>query len=111
MRAKLLIFLVTISLGLPSRSFATPPGVAGALSIVPGLGQVSNGDVLEGAVWFTTVLGLFVQRNSNISNVGFKLWEYQMYDAYRDAGAKDTVKHNVAQNYIATLNFLNLIDP
>jgi membrane protease YdiL (CAAX protease family) len=34
-----------------------------------------------------------------------------MYDAYRDAGPSHSTNYNVAENYIAFLNPLNLIDP
>ena len=76
----------------PLRALAVAPGVAGTLSIVPGLGQVADGEVLEGVGWFVTTIGLFVERNTYVSNIGFKLWEYNMYDAYRDAGARHAAK-------------------
>lgn len=104
--------LIIIGSSLAPRSArAVAPGVAGTLSIVPGLGQAINGDVAEGAVWFTSVLALMLQKNSNVANIGFKLWEYQLYDAYRDAGARDTAKHNVLQNYVAAFNPVNIANP
>lgn len=87
------------------------PGVAGTLSIVPGLGQVSNGDTLEGAAWFVSTVGLFFSGNRYAGQVGYDLWMYNMYDAYRDAGAKSTAKNNVLENWIAPFNPLNIIDP
>jgi membrane protease YdiL (CAAX protease family) len=90
---------------------APAPGVSGALSIIPGLGQTANGNALEGLGWFFSSAGLFFSGNRYASQVGFDLWMYNMYDAYRDAGAKDTSKQNVFQNWIAPFNPLNLIDP
>lgn len=90
---------------------AIAPGAAGVLSIVPGLGQAANGNVLEGLAWFTTTAGLYFSGSSYASNIGQEIWQYNMYDAYRDAGAKDTSKQNVLQNGIAPLNPANLLDP
>lgn len=90
----------------------TAPGVAGALSLIPGLGQVSNGDVAEGGVWFVTALGLFlIPGDASLRQIGWDLWQYNMYDAYRDAGAKGAAKYNVFENYVAAFNPLNIIDP
>jgi len=90
---------------------AASPGVSGALSIVPGLGQTVNGDALEGLGWFVTSVGLFLSGNTYISQAGYDLWQYNMYDAYRDAGAAGAAKHSVFENYIAAFNPLNIIDP
>lgn len=103
------VFVLSVLTG--REAFAIAPGVAGALSIVPGLGQVANGDVLEGLGWFVASIGLFSTRSVYSSNIGFKIWEYNMYDAYRDAGAESTGKQSVFENYIAVFNPLNLIDP
>lgn len=102
-----LLFL--LSNPLPARAAA--PGVSGTLSIIPGLGQAVNGDVLEGLGWFAVVIGTFGSGSSFVSHVGYDLWQYNMYDAYRDAGARDTTKYNVFQNYIAAFNPGNAIDP
>ncbi len=90
---------------------ATAPGVAGTLSLVPGLGQVSNGDVGEGLLWFVTTVGLFVMPSKYMSDIGFKLWEYNMYDAYRDAGPQGAAKQTVFANYLGFINPLNIADP
>lgn len=84
-------------------------GVSGALSIIPGLGQVGNGDIIEGLVWFPAVVGAFLIR----PGIGFDLWMYNMYDAYRDAEPEDKkfTTHNVFYNYIANFNPLNIVDP
>lgn len=87
------------------------PGVAGVLSIVPGLGQVATGNTLEGLAWFGTVAGLYATNSSYAQSIGMEIWEYNMYDTYRDAGARDTGKQTVFENGIAVLNPLNLIDP
>ena len=70
-----------------------------------------NGDGLEGLAWLGVVLGGFVAGGNLGNTVGLTLWEYNMYDAYRDAGAKDTTKYNVLQNYAATFNPFNIVDP
>ncbi len=90
---------------------AVAPGAAGVLSIVPGLGQAANGNALEGFAWFTTTVGLYFSGSSYARDIGYEVWQYNMYDAYRDAGAKDTSKENVLQNGIAPLNPANLFDP
>lgn len=106
------ISLALLLLVVPARrALATPPGVAGALSIIPGLGQVSNGDVGEGALWFASVVAALSWSSPGVQQAGFDLWQYNMYDAYRDAGARDTAKQSVYSNYLGTFNPLNIIDP
>ncbi|MGE4232677.1 MAG: CPBP family intramembrane glutamic endopeptidase [Bacteriovoracia bacterium] len=87
------------------------PGLAGIFSIIPGLGQTANGSPGEGVLWFTSSLGLFFSGNPYMQQAGFDLWQYNMYDAYRDAGADDTAPHNVFVNYFNAYNPLNVIDP
>lgn len=109
------VVLFLLLLTSPLHSLAKPdPGVSGILSIVPGLGQVANGDFLEGLGYFTTVVGLMaVNKNKHHFTQGMAqdIWMYNMYDAYRDAGARDTSKENAFQNYIGNFNPLNIIDP
>ncbi len=90
------------------------PGASGLLSIVPGLGQVANGNHWEGLAWFVTCAGLFIGNPGGGGlgrQIGFTLWMYNMYDAYRDAGPRDSTKYSVFENGIAPYNPLNLIDP
>jgi len=89
------------------------PGVAGVASIVPGLGQTLNGDGGEGLLWFTTIAaGLsFSPRGAWPASAFMHLWMYNIYDAYRDAGAKRSAKYTVFQNYFAAFNPMNIIDP
>jgi len=94
----------------PQRAEALWPGAAGALSVVPGLGQASQGNVLEGLGWLGTVVGLYGSGNSAMAQIGFDLWMYNMYDAYRDARPPSAADHNVFQNYFAAFNPLNLAD-
>lgn len=89
MKQRIFFLVALIFLRPVSGNADSNPGLYGALSIVPGLGQAASGNPLEGLTWFITSLGLWTSKNSYISNVGFKLWEYNMYDAYRDAGAKE----------------------
>ena len=90
---------------------AVDPGMAGTLSIVPGLGQIANGNPFEGLGWFVSSIGLMASNGKYARDIGFKIWEYNMYDAYRDAGAPDSAKYSVFENYIAFLNPVNLVDP
>lgn len=110
----LTLFLALSILFTPTVASAKPAaGVSGALSIIPGLGQVANGEPLEGLAWFSSVVGLVIAGGPVAGQIGFDLWQYNMYDAYRDAGPSigRFAEHNVAQNYIATFNPLNIVDP
>lgn len=94
------------------RAFAQPaPGVSGMLSIVPGLGQVANGNTLEGLGYFSATLGLMAANTGIARNAGSNLWMYNMYDAYRDAGPKRKTNYSLFENYIANFNPMNAIDP
>ncbi len=102
----------------PSKAQAkVPPLIAGVLSTVPGLGQVSQGDFFEGAAWFGTTAGLWFSRNPMLMQIGFDVWLYNFYDAYRDAAFKGGGKPKFAKNHywfenlIAPANPLNLWDP
>ncbi len=119
-RMLLLRVRFTVALGLAVTGFASTfattaravtPGLSGTLSVVPGLGQVVNGKPLEGLGWLLTVGGLYGSGNSRLAQIGFDLWMYNMYDAYRDARPPAAANHNVFQNYFAFLNPLNLVDP
>lgn len=107
----LVSIFVTLLLALPRPASAVAPAAAGAMSVVPGLGQVAAGNALEGFAWFGTVVGLSVSSNIWANRVGLELWEYNIYDAYRDAGAKDTGKQAAIENELAFLNPANLVDP
>lgn len=108
-----LIIVLMGSIYEPIAEAKFSPGVAGTLSVVPGLGQISNGDSLEGLSWFAGVLGGFMLTSGNSYNqtVFLDLWMYNMYDAYRDAGAQRSAKYNLLQNYIAAFNPLNIWGP
>ncbi len=106
--------IVFISLSFTRvNSYATPPaGVSAALSIIPGLGQIANGDSLEGLGWFVSTVGLFFIPSIGIS-FALDVWQYQIYDAYRDADPKNKryQKYSVFSNYLANFNPGNIIDP
>lgn len=107
-----LLPLLIVSLVFSGTVQAKPtPGVAGTLSVIPGLGQVTNGDTLEGLAWLTTVVTLSVVKNPVARKFGMNLWMYNTYDAYRDAGATRTQKNSVFGNYIANFNPLYAFDP
>lgn len=110
----LFVWLILLRFSAPDCCEAKPAaGVSGLLSIVPGLGQTANGDFPEGLAWFGSVLALFVMPSPITRQIGYDLWQYNMYDAYRDAGPSNrrVTRYNVAQNYIAAFNPLNIIDP
>lgn len=106
-------FLIITSLAsvIPRAEAKPAPGVSGLLSIVPGLGQVANGDVLEGGGWFITTIGLYFSGNKILSQFGYDIWQYNMYDAYRDTGPHNHANNNVFANYVATFNPANIADP
>ena len=108
-----LVFVLMSSFDISRAEAKLSPGMAGTLSVVPGLGQVSNGDSLEGVAWFTGIVGGFMLTTGNTYNqtVFLDLWMYNMYDAYRDAGAPRSAKYNLLQNYIAAFNPMNIWGP
>lgn len=108
-----LILMISV-LATPTRCEAGPAaGVAGVLSIVPGLGQVTEGHTLEGIAWATSSIGLYLMPSPMLSQIGWDLWFYNMYDAYRDAAPDDHryANQTFLSNYIAFYNPLSLIDP
>jgi hypothetical protein len=86
---------------------AQSPGVSGSLSIIPGLGQAVNGNGLEGVAWFGSVAGLMITNSRRTRQIGFDLWMYNMYDAYRDKSRKQTT---FIGDYFASYNPVNAID-
>lgn len=104
------IFTLLILFIQLSTAHAKPaPAVAGIASIIPGLGQTLNGNAFEG-IAYAGVSALYFHPNGYLSNIGFNIWLYNQYDAYRDAGAKNTAQHSIYENYLANINPLNLID-
>lgn len=91
---------------MPARAAA---GLAGTLSLLPGLGQVYNGDTYEGIAWLATLIATAPLA----PQIAFDLWQYNMYDAYRDAKPRigRYTNYSVFENYIGTFNPLNIIDP
>ena len=120
------VSLIILLLFQTSSAHAVSAGAAGLFSVVPGLGQVVDGEPLEGLGWFVTVVGTVALSNSLhvyapvsgkktaiLSQAGYDLWLYNMYDAYRDGRPSGgRFSNNTAlQNYAATFNPLNLVDP
>jgi hypothetical protein len=110
---KKIIILMTLILHSTNSAFAAPGGVYGTLSIIPGLGQAVNGNVIEGISWFATIAILSGNKNTVAQSVGSDLWFYNMYDAYRDAtpAGNKVSKENIFENSIAVINPLNILDP
>lgn len=103
--------LLLVLLNTPANTRAASPGLTGTLSLVPGLGQLTNGNGWEGLGWLSSIVLLYGSGNSTLSQVGYDLWMYNMYDAYRDARPPLAAPHHLLQNYTAFLNPLNLLDP
>lgn len=86
-------------------------GLAGFLSVIPGLGQLVNGRPLETVGWagayFGTAYGL------KQPYAAYFIQMYNMYDAYRDAKPEINryKNHNWFQNYIGAFNPANVLDP
>ncbi len=112
MLARIFFILLWISLFLDARPASAKPApvVSGVLSIVPGLGQVANGNYLEGLGYFSVSVGGILIPNKFTQHIGLQTYLYQYYDAWRDAGGKPSQEQNWFQNYIGTYNPLNAID-
>ncbi len=86
------------------------PYTYGALSVFPGLGQMLQGEVLEGLAWTGAISFTFFSGSAFVSHAGQMAWMYNIYDSYRDAGAKGEAQATALQNYIAPFNPLNVVD-
>ncbi len=90
--------------------------VAGLLGVVPGLGHVVQGETIEGIAWFGGVAVFFasgfgVLPFSKVSlHTGTNIWQYSIYDVYRDTGEKRKYKSTLIYDTLAAYNPLNLID-
>lgn len=102
------LFFIQIS-AAPSRADVSPTA-AGLLSIVPGLGQVASGHYLEGLAWGIGTIYTYSSRSPFVAHMGYDLWMYNIYDAYRDAGAKGEANTTAAQNLLAPFNPMNGLD-
>lgn len=102
-------FLIIFILILPNQTYANGEG-AGALSIVPGLGQASQGHIAEGFTWLGVIAGgLLLTKNESDQTIFYDLWMYNIYDAYKDGGGR-AAKNNVFSNYFAAFNPIHLLD-
>lgn len=83
------------------------PWLAALLSIIPGLGQVYNGQIGKGLIFLVgTIIGYFI-----FILPGFLVWVYGIYDAYRTAGKMnngDIPFHNLRGMHVA-IYFLTMI--
>jgi membrane protease YdiL (CAAX protease family) len=113
MRRRLAAIAVAASLcaavAAPRTAHAIAAGVAGTLSVVPGLGQVATGNVLEGLGWFGATVGTWFLS----PGLAWEFEQYNLYDAYRDAKPSNRryADHTWYENYIAVFNPLNFFDP
>ncbi|MCM0607350.1 MAG: CPBP family intramembrane metalloprotease [Xanthomonadaceae bacterium] len=107
---KLILTTLLIVFQLSYAQAKPAPAVAGFSSmLLPGLGQTLNGNALEGLA-YAGVSAMYFLKNPYFSNIGFNIWLYNQYDAYRDAGAPGTAKHSIYENWISNVNPLNLVD-
>lgn len=106
---KLKFFLIIFCISF--NAAAATPAIFGTASLIPGLGQAFNGQILEGAGWFVTTLGLMSSKDIVLRNIGQDIWFYNMYDAWKDAGGKPSNDHFVGYEYIQNFNPVNLVDP
>lgn len=99
---------------------ALPAGAYGLLGIVPGLGQVAQGEWLEGAAYFGTVTGgyaggyaLHGKRKFEASGYSLQLsldaWMYSAYDAYNDKG--NISKNSLGKNLLSAFDLRLLASP
>ncbi|MBL7716245.1 MAG: CPBP family intramembrane metalloprotease [Bdellovibrionales bacterium] len=134
--SKPLTLALIVSLGFQVLSVrpahAIGAGLAGTLSLVPGLGQIASGQTWEGLSWFAGIAGgmALLYTHDNVyrfrtpgdqegtsfpifPQAVFNLWMYNIYDAYRHA---KPVSRKVSETWLlghmaANINPLNLIDP
>jgi hypothetical protein len=109
--ARCALFFLVLHLGVsakPEPAHAIASGLAGTLSLVPGLGQVATGNFLEGMGWFTATVGTYLVK----PDLAFELHQYNMYDAYRDSKPLNGryANHTWYENYLAVFNPLNFFD-
>jgi hypothetical protein len=91
--------------------YAVTPAVFGISSLIPGLGQMLNGNFLEGATWLVATVGLYSTNDRVLRNIGFDVHMYNMYDAWKDAGGTPSQKKIWVQEYAENFNPVHLIDP
>lgn len=88
------------------------PALHAAASLVPGAGQAWRGEPVQGLAWFASVTTLFFQRQSVLlQQLGFNLWQYNIYDAWRDARGAPARGLTVFENYIGFIDPRNAWDP
>jgi membrane protease YdiL (CAAX protease family) len=107
---KRILLAIILILNLEISDAATPAWY-GAASFIPGLGQTFNGNVLEGVTWFGVTLSLLGSKNNLNRNIGFDIWLYNMYDAWKDVGGRPSSNHWVGYEYAQSFNPAHLTDP
>ncbi len=92
-------------------SYAVTPAVYGVSSIIPGLGQTLYGNIAEGITWFGSTLFLLSSHDKVLRNNGWDLLQYNIYDAWKDAGGRPSQQNYWFQEYLQNFNVKNLADP
>lgn len=90
------------------------PGLSATLSLVPGLGQLANGNFEETPIWLLATFGLAgATRTAAGRYMAFQVWLYNMYDAYRDAEPQNGMTHRDSSvaDFLSMLNPANIINP
>jgi membrane protease YdiL (CAAX protease family) len=106
MKKFILIFVICLSFNIRAQM---ANGFAG---LIPGLGQVSNGNYWEALGYLTGIVGFSTQKDPKLKTVGLNIWFYSMYDAWRDAGGTPAEKDTpIFIHYAQNFNPLNVFDP
>ena len=87
-------------------------GWVGLSSAIPGVGQTINGNPLEGLGYLVSTIYLMSSKSAVVKSMGFDLWMYNMYDAYRDARPSGSAfsDQNIFQNLSAPFYPPNFLD-
>ncbi len=105
------VLLITINLNAHHAS-AAAPGAAALLNIIPGVGYMASGKVVEGVAWSAVILGTYV---SGLGHFGKNLHFYSIGNIYRRLKPSNRMYYanseTVFKDYIASYNPLNIIDP
>jgi hypothetical protein len=101
--------LLLLSIQRADVAYAKPaPGVSAALSLIPGMGQLANGNYEETPFWLLSTVGLAsAVRTPAGSYFAFQVWSYNIYDAYRDA---DPANRMTRQDS-SLLDFVSMLNP
>ncbi len=112
---KKISFLLIIMVFFFSKSFSSPiirnPYFAGSLSwYYPGLGQIYNGKILKGSLFFTSELALLYIGSNLVSDVSFKLEESIIVNPKNNISRADKNISIVLFTTLGLLHIYNIVD-